>query len=161
MRPFSFFEEMKRLEKQMNNLFEGIYNEDPFRNDFVLEDFTSNGKELAKNNYKQPISDIYESEKEIIAEIEIPGVNKEDIKINLSDNKIEIKAENKSEFKKEDKKKGVYRFERNYSGFYRNISLPKNVDIDKAEADYKDGILKIKVPKLELEESKKRFLKIN
>ena len=90
----------------------------------------------------------------------MPGVDKKDIKVNVTKDSIEIKAEKKKEVKEEDKKKGMFRHERSFAGFYRSFALPNNVDADKANAEYKDGVLKITVPKLKIEEKKKKLLEI-
>ena len=54
----------------------------------------------------------------------------------------------------------MYRFERNYSGYSRYFALPKNVDPDKSNAEYKDGVLKITVPKLKIEQQKRKMLDV-
>ena len=64
-------------------------------------------------NFRKPLTDIWETENEVVASIEIPGVDKKDIDINLTEDKLEIKVEKKHE--KEDKKKGMYRLERSYA----------------------------------------------
>ena len=73
----------------------------------------------------------------------------------------EDKKVEKNEVKEEDKKKGMFRLERSFAGFYRSFALPNNVDSDKANAEYKDGVLKITVPKLKVEEKKKKLLEVN
>lgn len=156
----TLWDEMQRMQEQMDSIFENFFRGDPFLGyQYSLEEPNSN-KQLTMSNYKQPLSDIYETDKNIVAEVEMPGVNKKDIKVNVSDQGIDIRAETHAETKKEDKKKGIYRFERNYSGFYRHFNLPNNVNLDKTNAEYKDGILKITVPKLKIEEQKKKMLPI-
>ncbi len=158
-RNYSIWDEMYRMQEQMDSMFDNFFSGSPFRTQNLLEDSSSNGN-IVNCNYKQPISDIYETDSEVIAEVEIPGINKDDIKVHVSDKGIEIKAETKNEVEQEDKKKGMYRCERNYSGFSRFFSLPNNIDPDKADAEYKDGILKVKVPKLEIEKQEKKLLDI-
>lgn len=159
MKNHSIWDEMRRMQEKMDNLFENFLSEEPFFNTNLLNAPDKN-KELITNNYKQPITDIYEDDKEITTEIELPGLNKEDIKINLEENKVEVKAETKAENKKENKKKGLFRLERNYAGFYRSFNLPNKIDPDKAVAEYKNGVLKIKMPKLQIENQKKKQLQI-
>ncbi len=156
---YTIFDEMRRMQEQMDTMFENFFANDPFmdRNHLLLEGPSTGKKgELVTSSYKQPLSDIYETDKEVIAEVEIPGVDKKDIQVNVDQNGIDIKAETKHE----DKKKGMYRFERNYSGFYRHFSLPSNVNADKANAEYKDGVLKIIIPKLKIEESKRKLIDV-
>jgi HSP20 family protein len=112
------------------------------------------------SNYRQPVSDIYETDTDVVAELELPGLDKKNIEVNVDDRSITVVAKINSENKIEDKKKGMYRFERSCSGFSRQFSLPTNVDANKANAEYKDGVLKITVPKLKLEEKKKKLLEI-
>jgi HSP20 family protein len=63
------------------------------------------------------------------------------------------------ECKDEDKKRGMYRYERKYSGFYRFIALPDGVDTDSIKASYKNGVLEVRVPKTE-EKKKSRKVKV-
>lgn len=156
MRPHTIWDEMKRMQERMDSLFDNFLGNE-YTNDYLLD--APRQKDLTTSDYRQPISDVWETDNEVIAELELPGLNKDDIKINVDENNVEIKAETKNE--KEDKdKKGMYRFERSYTGFYRNIPLPSSINSDKTEAEYKDGILKIKMPKLELEQQKRKQISI-
>jgi HSP20 family protein len=114
----------------------------------------------AMQSYRRPIMDLYETDKEIVSAIELPGVTKDDIKVNATDEGIEVKVEKKAEKKEGDPKKGFYRMERCYSGFYRYVPMPKNADLSKLDASYKEGILELRVPKLELKPAK-REIKVN
>lgn len=105
--------------------------------------------------YRSPVTDLYETDKSIVATMELPGVNKEDIELNVTDNQIEVKVEKKIEKEEKDKKKGYYRYESRCKSFYRSIPLPVEVDASKAEATYKDGVLKVELPKKFKEEKKK------
>lgn len=159
---YAIWNEMRRMQEKMDSLFEHFFSGEPFfdRTRNLLESHVSKKGKLVPSNYRQPITDIYETDKEIIAEVEIPGVNKNDIQVHVDDNGIEIKAETRAEAKHEDKKKSMYHFERNYSGFYRYFSLPNTANAKKANAEYKEGVLKITVPKLKKEEHKKKLLEI-
>jgi HSP20 family protein len=107
---------------------------------------------------KTPKIDIYETEKEVVAKVEIPGVDPKNIKLEVEDNVLKIEA--KSEEKKEEKKKGYYRKEIS-SGFYkRAIPLPSEVIGNKANADYKEGILTISIPKTKSKKEKKKSIEI-
>ena len=94
--------------------------------------------------------------RKLIAIAEMPGLEKEDIKINVTEDRLEISAQTKHEEKKEEKGY-VYR-ERRSGSYYRAISLPSPVDPDNSKAAYKNGVLEIKMPKTEIK--KKRPLKI-
>lgn len=145
----------------MDSMFRNFFNSEPLiGSDMLLEDNTGKKGDLVSSNFVAPDSDLYETDKKIVAEIDMPGVDKKDIKVNVNKDSIEVKAEKKHEMKQEDKKKGMYRFERSFSGFYRNFALPSNVDAEKAEAEYKDGVLKVTVPKVQVEESRKKLLEV-
>lgn len=156
----SIWDEMRRMQENMDSVFRNFFSSEPLLgNEFLLED-NSDNKDLITSNYVAPASDMYETDKDLVAEIDMPGVDKKDIKVNITKDSIEIKAEKKNELKKEDKKKGLFRLERSYAGFCRKFALPNNVNADKANAEYKDGVLRITVPKLEIEHDKKKRLEI-
>lgn len=94
---------------------------------------------------RQPLMDIKDTGNELVIEAEMPGIPKENIDIQLTENSIEICGEVKSEEKEE--KKGYYRQERSYSTCYRQMPLPAEIIPSKAEATLEDGILHIKIPK--------------
>ncbi len=104
-----------------------------------------------------PAVDVSETDDAIIVKVDVPGVNPEDMEISLIDNVLVIKGEKKKE--EEEKKENYYRMERYYGSFMRSIQLPCEVDEDKIEASYKDGVLKVVLPKKP--EEKKKVIKIN
>jgi HSP20 family protein len=103
-----------------------------------------------------PAIDIYEEENDVVVKAELPGMKKEDLDISLSEDAITIAGEKKSEHKTE--RKGFYRHESSYGSFCRTMALPVDVQTDKVKADFKDGILEIRLPKTE--EAKKKEVKI-
>ena len=141
------FDEIKRIHREMDNMFRRFFES---RNKIFKLD-----KEL--ENFREPLADIKKTDKEYIIEIELPGVNKEDVILQVSNDLIEIRAKKQSELKIE--KKGYLRHERSYSGFYRTIPLPFCVKADEVESEFKNGILKIKVPKSK-EKIKKKVMKV-
>jgi HSP20 family protein len=92
-------------------------------------------------------TDVYEVAKDLIVEMQIPGFKKEDIKISFQDDYL--KVEGKAEEEKEEKEKNYWRKEIRRGSFVRVIPLPKKVDPRKAKASFKDGVLKISLPKIE------------
>src|SRR3989344_205450 len=110
--------------------------------------------------FRQPLSDLKETNKEVIAIIEIPGVDKKDIELNITENNLDVKVEKKSEIKVEDKNKGFFRSERSYNGFYRSINLPCKIVPEKAKASYKNGILEVIIPKVTNDNIKKSKIEI-
>ncbi|MEM2959207.1 MAG: Hsp20/alpha crystallin family protein [Candidatus Freyarchaeota archaeon] len=104
-------------------------------------------------------ADIQETDKEIIIVAELPGVKKEDININATENRVEISAEVKVDREEtEEGREYIYR-ERTHKKFYRSFKLPVQVIPEKAAATYKNGILELKLPKRETRE--KRPIKID
>jgi HSP20 family protein len=92
-----------------------------------------------------PHVDVREHGNEIIVTADMPGVSKEDIRIDVSEgNVLEISAERKTESRKEEK--GYIRHERGFSKYYRSVSLPADVDKSKATATYNNGVLEITLP---------------
>ena len=104
-----------------------------------------------------PVCNMQETESKMIATFELPGVDKKDINLNVDDDRIELKVEARQEKKTEDKEKGHYSYMSQSSAFYRSMMFPKEVDSSKAEAEYKDGILRIEVPKKEKSNQKRRL----
>ena len=106
---------------------------------------------------RAPIMDIIDEGDNYALTAEVPGIPKENITIEFSKNILEIKAEHKQEA--EEKKEGYIRKERGQRSFYRQIALPEEVEADKIEAELKDGILNVKIPKKEPEPKKKISVK--
>jgi HSP20 family protein len=104
-----------------------------------------------------PSIDIYEENGDVVVKAELPGMKKEDIEVNLTDQAITVSGEKKKEEKVE--KKGYYRLERSYGSFARTFSLPAEVRPDDAKAQFRNGILEIRVPKTE--EAKKKVKKVS
>jgi len=100
--------------------------------------------------------DIFETEGEIVVKAELPGVDRKDIALNLDHNVLTLKGERR--FEKETKEENYHRVERSYGGFSRTFSIPATVDEEKIRADYRDGILKIALPKKE--QAKPKQIKI-
>lgn len=132
MDPMSVMDDMDRLFDNFRRDWEGA---------FMLPH--SFGTELAR----QPLIDLADNGKEYLIKAEVPGLNKDDLKIEITKDSIEISGETKSEESEEDKKKGYIRRERRYASFYRSLPLPESILTDKADAELKDGILTVKLPK--------------
>ena len=133
---------LRRREREMNPLTK-MHNEmdDLFGSFFEDWDFP-----IARAS-RWPILDIAENENEFIIKAEVPGCKAEDIDISVNNNRLTISGEKKQEEKKEEK--GYYHYERSFGSFRREISLGCDVDANKIDATYKDGILSIKLPKTE------------
>ncbi|MGD2127513.1 MAG: Hsp20/alpha crystallin family protein [Desulfobacteraceae bacterium] len=101
----------------------------------------------------RPVVDIYEEEHSVVIKADLPGVDKKDIAVDLKDGVLTLKGERSYENEvKEDK---YYRKERTYGKFQRSFTLSGDVDPDKIKAEFKDGVLKIEIPKPEEQKPKK------
>ena len=103
-----------------------------------------------------PSLDVSETKTELVVKAEVPGMEAKDIDISLSDGVLTIKGEKKQE--KEEKEANYHLVERSYGSFLRSVNLPREVQGDKISASYKDGVLRITLPKSE--EAKKKEIKI-
>jgi HSP20 family protein len=94
-----------------------------------------------------PVVDIVENDNDIVVKAEIPGMEQKDLDVNLAGDVLTIKGEKKAEH--EEKGDTFHRIERSYGSFSRSIALPYEVQEDKVEASYKNGVLSLKLPKTE------------
>lgn len=100
--------------------------------------------------HRTPVTKLDETEKEIKLNYEIPGMNKEDIKLHVTGKYVEVSAEKKEESK--DKK--------SYSKFYRVMTLPSEINPDNVNATYKNGVLEVILQKSEKEKQSKKLIEI-
>jgi HSP20 family protein len=122
--------------------------------DFWSAPASTNGSELTSS--WSPVTDIEEENDHYMLSLEIPGLKKDDLKIEVVDNQVVISGERKTEEKR--KEKGSLYSERRFGRFQRSFALPTHVDAGKIEAQYQDGVLKVYVPKSEA--AKPRQIKI-
>ena len=106
-----------------------------------------------------PFVDIFEDGNDVIVKAELPGMSKDDIDINITDDVITISGEKKSEEKIE--KKDYFRLERSHGSFSRSLTLPTEIQTDKAKAAFKDGVLEVRIPKSEAAIRKVKKIKID
>lgn len=92
-----------------------------------------------------PTMDIAETDKEIEITVELPGLQEQDVQLNIADNFLTIRGEKKSE--REETKKDYHLVERSYGSFVRTVELPAGVNADHIKAEMAKGVLKISVPK--------------
>lgn len=134
---------------------EQIMNRDlmPWRNFGVGRFFDDDSGEIDwPKSISTPAIDVYEKENTVIVEVQLPGINPQDVSIDVSDNTVKISVQKKEE--QEEKDKNFYHREISYGSFVRSVTLPTKVKSDKTEAEYNDGILKISLPKEEVKEAK-------
>jgi len=121
------------------------------------ESFGDMGNETLPTWY--PAADIYETKDDYVFKLEVPGLNKDDIKVELKEHTLSIKGEKKEE--KEVKKDDYHRIE-SYSGtFSRSFVLPKDIDARKVNASMKDGVLELRVAKTEEQKPKSIPISLN
>lgn len=102
--------------------------------------------------------DMFEEGDNLVIKAEIPGMKKDEISIDFSDDVVTISGEKKSEEKTE--RKDYYCVERSFGSFSRKLRLPVGIQIDKTRASFKDGVLEIMMPKSEAAKQKKRKISV-
>jgi len=96
---------------------------------------------------RQPLVDITDDGESYVLKAEVPGVKKDELRIEVTENAIEISGEASSEKEEEDKETGFVRRERHYARFHRSLPFPEKIVPDKVDAQLIDGVLTLKVPK--------------
>lgn len=129
------------LQQEMNRLFEDFFRAPNWES---FGEFPALSTEHFWGDVT-PRIDMSETDKELLVKVELPGMTEKDVDISINRDMLTISGEKKQE--KEQSEKGWYRMERQYGSFSRSIPLPYEIESDKAEALYKDGILSIKLPK--------------
>lgn len=105
-----------------------------------------------------PAIDVTENDKEFRVSCELPGMEPKDVQITTSEGYVTIKGEKKQEEKEE--REGYFRQERSFGSFQRVVALPDNANLDKAEANFKHGVLTLSVPKKAGAQAKERKIEI-
>ena len=104
-----------------------------------------------------PAADLYETEKELIVELEAPGFEEKELALEVSDRTLTIKGERMKE--KEEKEKTFFLHERLEKHFERTFTLPPEADVEHVEATFNAGVLEVHVPKIELGKARKIEIK--
>ena len=127
----------------MDRMFDSLFHRGwlrPFRDVWPEWNFLGHRLETVT-----PHVDLVEHDEEILIRAEVPGVEKKDLKLDLSGDLLTIRGERRKEEKSE--KGEVYREEIEHGTFSRTIRLPQSVDVEKAVAEFKDGMLEVRLPK--------------
>ena len=140
--------------EEMNRFFEEMFPRRWLRG--LRREWPSLGDLATPFEGKMPRVDVIDREDEIVVRAEVPGVDKKDLDVSLTDNAVTIKGSTRHEEKEE--KGDYYRSEISRGSFSRMVALPGEVDGEKAKASFKDGVLEIAIPKLET--SKRRSIKV-
>jgi HSP20 family protein len=135
MNPLAKWNPFRELEDIQNRL-SSLFGRTPLR---------GLGEEAMTVSEWTPLVDIAEDEKEYLIKAELPEVKKEDVKVTVENGVLTITGERK--FEKEEKNKKYHRVERAYGSFMRSFTLPEGAAGDKINAEFKDGVLKVHLPK--------------
>ncbi len=138
------FRELNTITDRMNRLFQDTYGSQSGEGEGLTSSFV-------------PAVDIYEDEHNVTVKMEVPGIDQKDMDVRLENNTLTVRGERK--FEKDEKEENFRRVERRYGSFYRAFTLPNTLDPDKVQADYDNGVLKIKLAKKA--EAKPKQIKVN
>lgn len=138
-KPFEFDNLRKEMDRLWDSFFEG-----------------GRGRRSREGGEWLPSLDVTETKGDLVVRAELPGMDSKDIDISLNEGVLTIKGEKKQE--KEEKEEGYHLIERSYGSFTRSVRLPKDIESDKISASFKNGVLKVVLPKTE--EAKKKEIKI-
>jgi HSP20 family protein len=120
-------------------------------NKWLNDLFESHGRADTRN--WMPALDVWETDKEVVYAFDLPGIPEDKIAIEVKDETLTVSAvREKTEEVSDDR---FYRFERRYGSFSRAVGLPQGVDEDKIVADYRDGVLEVRVPKPQEQQPRK------
>ncbi|MFH1695556.1 MAG: Hsp20/alpha crystallin family protein [Candidatus Micrarchaeota archaeon] len=109
---------------------------------------------------RTPLLDVKDEGKNLKVVAELPGIKKENIDIDVTDNQLTLKGKMNSDKEEKNKKKGYYFNERKSSSYFRSVSLPSEIDADKAKAEFNNGVLELTLPKKHNKKSKSFKVKV-
>lgn len=128
------FRDLVGLQDRMNRLFD-----ESFRG------ITRGGEEEWSVSSWTPAVDIYEQEGNLVLKAELPGVDSNDVDVRVENNVLTLRGERR--FDGEVKRENYHRIERAYGSFSRSFTLPNVIDTERIKAEYKDGVLRMTLPK--------------
>jgi HSP20 family protein len=126
------FREFEDIQTRLNRLFEDLPSRRTMERDLTFADWA-------------PAVDVQETDKEYLIKADLPEVKKEDVKVQLQEGVLTLEGERRQE--KEEKGKRFHRIEREYGKFVRRFTLPSEIDANQIEAEFKDGVLSVRLPK--------------
>lgn len=144
---FNPFNEIDRLHREMNRLFDGT----PGR-------WSDRDAEASTHTWA-PAVDILEHEDGTEIHVELPGLRRDDVEVGIENNVLTIRGERSREASTSDE--SLVRVERSFGRFSRSFSLPNTLDVDRAEAEMDAGVLKIRFPKREEARPKQLEIKVS
>jgi HSP20 family protein len=144
------FREMDDLQRRLSSLLDWS----PFRHSSL----TTDDENISVTQWA-PLVDIAEDEKEYLVKVELPEVQKDDVKVTVENGTLSISGERKSE--KEEKGRKLHRIERYYGRFERSFSIPDDAEADNVKAEFKDGVLRVHLAKSEKARPKQIEVKVS
>jgi HSP20 family protein len=143
--------DLMSMEREFNRIFNSLDRKFGFgESDRENEEF--------ENAVWMPLTDILEDDNRYCLNIDLPGIKKEDVKINYTNGQLSISGERKME--SEEKNTKYHRAERSYGKYYRSFTLPQKIKENEIDAEFKDGQLKISIPKSEEAKPKQLEIKV-
>jgi len=140
MTPTRFGRDPFGVLRQMASEFDRVFDE-PFWPSFGRP---FNGFLAPRTTAWSPEIDVFERDNRLVTKIDLPGMKKQDVKVEVTDGWLTIFGERKNEV--EEKKENYYRCEREFGNFYRAVPLPENVKFEDVKATFADGVLEVSVP---------------
>jgi HSP20 family protein len=122
----------------------------------LLDEFS--GLQIDDTSVFNPKFDISEDKNKLYFEVEVPGISKNEIKISMQDNVLTVSGEKKRS--EEVKEKNYFRNERTYGSFKRSFTLPSDIDVEKTEAKFENGVLLIAIPKYSVDRNIEKMIEI-
>lgn len=154
------FEELKRAEEQMDRLFGNFFGE-PRRRFSALPAAGKASSDLAQlGDFSAPAIEVQEDADGYTVRVDLPGIDKKDIHVNVKEDVLTVSAETRSENEKGEKKSGNYYSERYYGRYYREIPLGSNVDEEHIKATHENGVLTLELPKKALPEASSKEIAV-
>lgn len=153
--------EFDTMRSQMNTLMNNIFKNSPMEEKSLLSAYNNedaNRLMINSNLMRTPLININEKNDEALTSIELPGVKKENIKLDIENKMLNIKAHNNDE--REDEKEGYFTYEKIYNGFEKSVPIPDYIDEEKVSAKYDNGVLNVHMPKKKEAKTQTKYINI-
>lgn len=144
------FREMDDIQRRMSSLLEG---------NLLRRSNLTNGEENISVPQWAPLVDVIEDEKEYLIKVELPEVQKDDVKVTVENGTLTIAGERKAE--QEQKNRRFHRIERYYGRFERTFGIPDDAEQDDVKAEFRDGVLRVRLTKSEKSRPKQIEVKVS